>query len=349
MQRESGRKRHENSKFVLNPVLQRIAKNVRIWYDIVVGQKARGLRRTMRRGRKEHIMAETYTVRKKGSAGKIAGFAVAAAAALVVLLSATASVPAGHTGVIVTLGKVSEKTLSEGFHFKVPFVQEVINVSNQIQVYEIEAPAVSRDLQTVSSTIAVNYRIQSAKSANIYQNIGNDYQAVVLTPAVQESVKSITARYTAEELITERTAVGEQIKDQLSSKVEEYGVQVEKFNIVNFDFSSEFNAAIEQKQVAEQNLLKTRTEQEQAKVIANTEAEKKVIAANAEAEAILAKAKAQADANQLLNDSLTGLVLQNKMLEKWDGQVPKVSGSDSSLLLDIGDAVKAASGSQSTD
>lgn len=291
-------------------------------------------------------MAETYTLRKKGAAGKVAAGIAAAAAALVILLSATATVPAGHTGVIVTLGKVSEKTLSEGFHFKVPFIQDVINVSNQIQVYEIEAPAVSRDLQTVSSTIAVNYRIQSAKSANIYQNIGSDYQAVVLTPAVQESVKSITARYTAEELITERTAVGEQIKDQLSSKVEEYGVQVEKFNIVNFDFSSEFNAAIEQKQVAEQNLLKTRTEQEQAKVIANTEAEKKVIAAKAEAEAILAKAQAQADANQLLNDSLTGLVLQNKMLEKWDGQVPKVSGSDSSLLLDLSDAVKGASAGQ---
>ena len=284
-------------------------------------------------------VTETYTVKRKGAMGKIITSVIVAIIILIVAVSGTAIVPAGHTGVVVTLGKVSEGTLSEGFHVKAPFVQDVVNVSNQIKVYEIDAPAVSRDLQTVSSTIAVNYRIQSAKSAEIYRKIGSDYQAVVLTPAVQESVKSVTARYTAEELITERSSVGEQIKDLLSSKVEEYGVQIEKFNIVNFDFSAEFNAAIEQKQVAEQNLLKTKTEQEQAKVIAQTEAEKKVIAAKAEAEAILAQAKAQADANELLNNSLTGLVLENKMLEKWDGQLPKVNGSDSSLLLNLDDAI----------
>lgn len=285
---------------------------------------------------------ETYTVKKKGAAGKIAGAVIGLTAGIVLLATATASVPAGHTGVIVTLGKVSDRTLAEGFHFKAPFVQEVVDVSNQIQVFEGDATAVSKDLQTVNSVIAVNYRIASAESAHIYRNIGNDYEAVVLTPAVQESVKSVTAKYTAEQLITERTAVGEQIKETLSNKVSEYGIQIEKFNIVNFDFSAEFNAAIEQKQVAEQNLLKTKTEQEQAIVIAEAEAKKKVIAAEAEADATLKKAQAQADANDLLNKSLTDLVLQNKMLEKWDGAVPKVSGSDSSLLLDITGSTGAA-------
>ena len=281
---------------------------------------------------------ETYTVKKKSPIGKIIGGVVAAFGAVIVLSAASAVVPAGHTGVVVTLGKVSANTLGEGFHLKVPFVQDVVNVSNQIQVYEIDAPAVSRDLQTVSTVIAVNYRIQPAESANIYRNVGKNYEPVILTPAVQESVKSVTARYNAEELITERSAVGELIKDQLNSKVIEYGVQVEKFNIVNFDFSAEFNAAIEQKQVAEQELLKAKTQQEQAILIAKAEAEKKVIAAKAEAEATLAKAQAQADANELLNNSLTALILQNKMLEKWDGVLPKVQGSESSsLLLDIGD------------
>lgn len=288
---------------------------------------------------------ETFNGKHRSAAGRIAAAAVAVMFALILLIAATTSVPAGHTGVIVTLGKVSEQTLGEGFHFKAPFVQEIVPVSNQIQVYEVEAPAVSKDLQTVSSVIAVNYRIQSAESANIYRNIGKDYQAVVLTPAVQESVKSVTARYTAEQLITERSAVGEQIKEQLQGKVGEYGVLIEKFNIVNFDFSSEFNAAIEQKQVAEQNLLKTKTEQEQAIVIADAEAKKKVIAAQAEADAILKKAEAQAEANDLLNNSLTALVLQNKMLEKWDGAVPKVNGGDSSLLLNVDDVIAAQSNS----
>ena len=282
--------------------------------------------------------------------GKIIGAGCAAFAAIILIASAAAVVPAGHTGVVVTLGKVSESTMSEGFHLKIPFVQSVETVSNQIQVYEVDAPAVSKDLQTVSSTIAVNYRVQSAASAEIYRNIGSDYQAVVLMPAVQESVKSVTARYTAEQLITERSAVGEEIKENLASKVGEYGLLIEKFNIVNFDFSAEFNAAIEQKQVAEQNLLKTQTEQEQAIVIAEAEAKKKIIAAEAEAEAIMAQAQAQADANQLLNDSLTELVLQNKMLEQWDGQLPMVNGSDSSLLLglDVNEVAKKTETSTST-
>ncbi len=263
-------------------------------------------------------------------------------AALVVVLSAATTVPAGHTGVVVTMGKVNAATLSEGFHFKVPFVQEVVPVSNQIQVYEIDATAVSHDLQTVNSTIAVNYSILSTESANIYRNIGTNYEAVVLTPAVQESVKSVTAKYSAEELITDRGSVGEQIKEILSSKVSEYGIVIDKFNIVNFDFSAEFNAAIEQKQVAEQNLLKTKTEQEQAVVIAETEAKKKRIAANAEADATLKKAQAEADANKLINDSLTPLILEDKMLDRWDGVLPKVNGSDTSLLLNVDDVTSAA-------
>ena len=220
-------------------------------------------------------------------------FAAAAIAAIILAASSFTIVPAGNTGVILTLGKVAETSFSEGFHVKAPFVQQVESMSNKIQVYETPASAVSKDLQTVSSTIAVNYRLVSDKSADMYKNVGIDYQTVLITPVVQECMKSATAKYTAEQLITERAAVGDEVKSDLDRKLNGYGIYIEKFNIVNFDFSAEFNTAIEAKQVAEQNLLKTKTEQEQAKVIAKTEAEKKVIAANAEAEAILAEAQAQ--------------------------------------------------------
>ena len=167
--------------------------------------------------------------------------------------------PAGNTGVVLTLGKVSETVLQEGFHIKAPFIQSVEVMSNKIQVYETGATAVSKDLQSVSSNIAVNYKIGYESSANIFQKIGRDYQSIILMPAVQESMKSVTARYTAEQLITERAIVGEEIKSTLENKVSEYGIIIEKFNIVNFDFSAEFNQAIEAKQVAEQNLIKTKT------------------------------------------------------------------------------------------
>ena len=262
-------------------------------------------------------------------------FAAAAIAAIILAASSFTIVPAGNTGVILTLGKVAETSFSEGFHVKAPFVQQVESMSNKIQVYETPASAVSKDLQTVSSTIAVNYRLVSDKSADMYKNVGIDYQTVLITPVVQECMKSATAKYTAEQLITERAAVGDEVKSDLDRKLNGYGIYIEKFNIVNFDFSAEFNTAIEAKQVAEQNLLKTKTEQEQAKVIAKTEAEKKVIAANAEAEAILAEAQAQADANKLLEESLSNKVIAYEQIQKWNGVMPKVTGNNGGLLIDV--------------
>lgn len=282
---------------------------------------------------KEQTYVNMKEVNKKS--GKIAGGIIAAVAAVLLVSSSVAIVPAGHTGVVLTLGKVSNSSYQEGFHLKAPFVQSVEMMSNKIQVYEANATAVSKDLQSVVSNIAVNYKISSDQSAKIYQTIGRDYESIILMPAVQESMKSVTAKYTAEELITERAVVGEEIKTTLEQKVKDYGIIIEKFNIVNFDFSSEFNAAIEAKQVAEQNLLKTKTEQQQAIVIAEAEAKKKTIAAEAAAQATLTEANAQAEANRLLNESLTDLVIKNEQISKWNGELPKVV-SDASALFDIG-------------
>lgn len=275
---------------------------------------------------------------KKGT-GKIVGIVVAAIVVIILILSSLAIVPAGSTGVIVTFGKVSDSALNEGLHMKVPFAQELVVVSNKIQVYEADASAVSKDLQTVNSKIAVNFRVKTDSSASIYKNIGSDYQTVILMPAVQESMKSVSAKYTAEQLITERNKVGDEIKAQLESKVSDYGIQIEKFNIVNFDFSAEFNNAIEAKQVAEQNLLKTKTEQEEAIVVAEADAKKKVIAAEAEADAIKKKADAQADANKELAKSLNENLIKYQAVEKWDGVMPKVASSGNPLVaLDLDDS-----------
>ena len=265
-------------------------------------------------------------------------------AAILVAANSFTIVPAGHTGVVLTLGEVSGTPLPEGFHVKAPFVQSVEKMSNKIQVYQSDASAVSRDLQTVKSTIAVNYRLVSDLTPKMYKDTGTEYETILMMPVVQECMKSATAKYNAEQLITEREAVSNEVKASLDEKLNGYGIYIEKFNIVNFDFSKEFNEAIEAKQVAEQNLLKTKTEQEQAKVIANTEAEKKVIAANAEAEATLTKAKAQADANKLLEQSLSDRVIAYEQIQKWDGILPKVTGSEGGLLIDVdlGDTASAA-------
>ena len=250
--------------------------------------------------------------------GKIVGICAAAVAAIIVVVSSVSIVPAGCTGVVTTFGKVSDTALNEGLHLKVPFAQRVTTVSNKIQVYQADADAVSKDLQTVNSTIAVNFRIKSASSASIFKNIGSDYENVILMPTVQECMKSVCAKYTAEQLITDRAQVGEEIKAQLVSKVDEYGIEIEA------------------KQVAEQNLLKTKTEQEQAIVVAEAEAKKKVIAADAEATSIKTKAEAQAEANKTISESLSNELIKYQTIDKWDGVLPKVANDANPLIsLDL--------------
>lgn len=272
---------------------------------------------------------------KSPRAKKIVIAVVCVLAAICLLCSCFTVVPTGSSGVIMTLGKVSDKPLSEGLHLKAPVVQKVEIVSNKIQVQEVDADSVSKDLQAVQSTIAVNFKVANNYSCSIYQNIGPDYKEIVFLPAVQESVKSVSAKYTAEQLISMRPQVGEEIKNTLEEKVKEYGIMVEKFNIVDFQFSDEFNSAIEAKQVAEQNLIKTKTEQEQQLVIAKTEAEKKKLTAEAEAEAIRIKAEAQAEANDTINASLTSQLIEYEKIDKWDGELPLSTGG--SAILNVND------------
>ena len=133
--------------------------------------------------------------------------AVAVIAVLVVLASSFTVVSAGHTGVVVTLGKVNDRVLQEGLHLKVPFVQTVVRIDNRIVKLEVDTEAFSKDLQTVSTTLAINYRVDTAKSYSIYKNIGANYESVLVTPAVNEVLKAITAQYTAEESVTNRTLI----------------------------------------------------------------------------------------------------------------------------------------------
>ncbi len=278
-------------------------------------------------------------VRTVGADGKPIGrkFIVVIALAVVALILISASVtivPTGHTGVVVTLGKVSGNVLSEGFHLKVPFVQNIVKMDNRIQKSDIEgAESVSKDLQAITSTVAVNYKISNNSSADIYKTIGNDYETIMLLPAVNESLKAVISRYTAEELVTLRSQVALEIQETLTEKMDPYGIIIEKFNIVNFSFSEEFAKAIEAKEVAAQNLLRAKTEQEQVLVEANAQAEKQVIAAEAEAKAILAKAEAQAKANETLSKSLNENVIKYYTVDKWDGEMPMATGGNA--LIDF--------------
>ena len=243
---------------------------------------------------------------------------------IVIGANSFAIVDAGHTGVVVTMGKVNEGTLQEGLHVKVPFIQQVVIIDNRIRKLEVNTEAFSKDLQSVNTTLAINYRVDTAKSDSIYKNIGADYESVLVTPAVNEVLKAITATYTAEESVTNRQLISDGLVTGLNEKLNDIGLYITDVNIIDFDFSEAFITAIEEKQVAQQQLLK-----------AETEKKTKITNAQAEAEAIKIKAQAEAEANTTISKSLTQQVIENKKIEKWDGVMPKVTGG-SGTFVDIG-------------
>lgn len=266
------------------------------------------------------------------SVGKVIGAVAILVIVLVVLGGSIVVVQTGESGVVLTFGKASPVVMDQGIHLKIPFVQKIVTINNRIVKTEVTTEAFSKDLQTVSSVIAVNYHINKSSSSTIYTEVGMGYEDVLITPAINEVLKAVTAQYTAQELVGNRVDVSVQLDDSLNAKLNDYGIYIDDLNIINWDFSEEYIAAIEAKQVAEQNLIKTRTEQEQALVIANTEAQKQVIAAQAEADKIKLLATANAESNRIITESLTDMLIRYETVQKWDGALPRVTGADGSLI-----------------
>ena len=288
------------------------------------------------------LLPDRETRKKKGvymfrdkagnvAVGKIIALITVLVVVLVVLGGSIVVVEAGRTGVVLTFGKVSPVVMQEGIHLKMPFAQNVVTINNRIVKTEVTTEAFSKDLQTVSSVIAVNYHVNKSSSAEIYKQVGLGYEDVLVMPAINEVLKAVTANYTAQQLVSQRNDVSVLLDESLNAKLNEYGIVIDDLNIINWDFSEEYISAIEAKQVAEQNLIKTRTEQEQALVIANTEAQKQVIAAQAEADKIKILADATASSNQTIALSLSDILIRYELLQKWNGELPKVTGGASTF------------------
>jgi regulator of protease activity HflC (stomatin/prohibitin superfamily) len=243
---------------------------------------------------------------------------------LVLLIGSFTVVGAGQRGVVLTLGKVSENVWSEGLHFKIPFIQSVQVLDVKTQVEGVDATAASRDLQNVSAKVALNYHLDAERVDKLWQSLGANYKERVIDPAIQESVKAVTAQYTAEELITKRPLVKDDIKKSLTERLQKEFIIVDEFSIVNFDFSQSFNQAIEAKVTAEQNALAAKNKLEQVKY----EKEQRIAEAQGEAEAI--RIQAQAIQNQ------GGAEYVNlKAIEKWNGILPTQLLSNTVPFIEI--------------
>jgi regulator of protease activity HflC (stomatin/prohibitin superfamily) len=238
---------------------------------------------------------------------------IAVAIVLFMLLASSFQVVgAGERGVLFSkISGVKDIQLGEGLHWKLPFFEEIVTIDVKVQKSQTDARAASKDLQNVSSTIAVNFHIDPSRAHKVYQEIGLSFKERVIDPAVQEAVKSVAAHFTAEELITRRAEVKEEIKASLTERLKQFNIFVDEFSIVNFDFSPEFNSAIEAKQTAEQSALKAKRDLDRIKI---------------EAEQRITQARAEAEAQRLQRDTLTPIMLQLRAIDKWDGKLPQVSG-----------------------
>ncbi|MDX9971258.1 MAG: prohibitin family protein [Candidatus Gracilibacteria bacterium] len=229
------------------------------------------------------------------------------------LFSGFGIVPAGYRGVHLRFSAVTGKIFNEGLYFKIPFIEDVKLMSIKIVKMSATSDAASSDLQTVASTIAVNYHLEPSRTAYVYQNIGRDYESSLIAPAIQEIIKATSATFTAEQLITKRTEVREAMKKALETKLSRHGVIIDEFNIENFQFSESFNVAVEAKVSAEQQALAAKNKLEQIKF----EAQQKIESAKGSAEAIRIESEALFE---------NPAVLQLRAIEKWDGVLPKVTG-----------------------
>ena len=232
----------------------------------------------------------------------------------ILFLCSFTTVKSGEVGLKTRFGKIVDTSLTEGVNWKIPFLEKIVKVNIKVQKTEISIESSTKDMQTVNTTIVVNYRVDGSKASNLYKTVGNKYEEIVLQPAIKESIKSAIAQYNAEEITTNRTTVSESCLNAIQTKVEKYGIIIEDFNLTDFSFSEEYSKAIEEKQVAEQNLEK-----------AKLEAEKKIT-----------EAQAEADANALKQQTITDQILKEKFIEKWDGKLPETyAGNDITTLFGL--------------
>ncbi|MBI2958017.1 MAG: prohibitin family protein [Chloroflexi bacterium] len=275
------------------------------------------------------------------------GVAGIALGVLLVVVSFTAgsftTIPAGQRGVVIRFGAVTGSTLGEGLKTKMPFVDSVVKMSVQTQKYEAASTAASRDLQDVKTGIALNWRLDPGAAAEVYKTLGLEYINRIAAPAIQETIKQITARYNAEDLILKREEVKGAITESLSTRLLQRGIITETVSITDFQFSTTFIAAIEAKVAAEQSVLEARNKLERVKVEAQQreaeakgEASARIAKAEGEAEYIRVVTDAQVAANNAIAASLTPNVLQYILLDRLGDDIKVMiipSGQGLSLVV----------------
>ena len=231
------------------------------------------------------------------------------------------TVPTGYVGVKTRFGKAQEGHVEEGLNIQLPYIERIIRIDCRTKKIEATSEASTKDLQTVSASIAVNYNVNRETATKLYREVGTEYENIVVTPAILESIKATMAQYTAEELVTKRSEVSNEIQDHLIEKIEDKGFTVTEFNITNIDFSAEYDEAVEAKAVKQQEVVAARAELEKQQI----QNEKEISIAEKNAR-VMELQNSQITENTL---RLKKLEVMQDFIEKWNGILPSTMLSES--------------------
>ena len=289
------------------------------------------------------------------SVAKTTAFIAACMLVLFTLVSCISSVPTGYTGILTTFGKVEDKTMSAGVHFIAPW-QRIVKLDNRTQKVDIQSQAFSADIQQVDLSMSVNFCIDQSTAHNLYKTVGKQYYDTVLYPRILENTKSVFAKYTAEDLVSNRQSLSGEIQKLLAVDAAAYGITIVNFSVEDIDFTDAFTNAVEAKQVVAQEKLTAETNQAKLTMEQEQIAKRRIIDANAaaeeakiQAEADLEVTKIQADAaeyaglkeaakNKAISEWLTTELLSYYYVQQWDGKLPTyMLGDGMNVLFSTGD------------
>lgn len=275
---------------------------------------------------------------------EIRGFGVIALVVALVMIgiSCFSSVPTGYTGILTTFGRVENETMEAGFHLKAPW-QSIVKMNNQEQRKSFTLEAFSSDIQQVNVSGSINYNIDKTTAMTLYREVGTAYADTLIIPRLYENTKAVFSHYKAEELISNRDALSDEIRDMMIADMKGYGVNVLSISIEDVDFTDAFTTAVEAKQVASQNKLKAETEQEQQTMEARAAAERRQIEAEAQAEVerinadaeayrIKTQSEAEAEANKKIAESLSEQLIEYNYANSWNGQLPSTFVGDGDAI-----------------
>lgn len=279
-------------------------------------------------------MTQDEAMEIAGKAKKYVKYGLGALVAIILFMGSFSTVGPGERGVMITMGKTGEEVLGEGPHLKLPFVSSIKTMSIRVKKSQDTTDAATKDMQKVQAVIAINWTINPDSVGKMLRDVGTEesIEQNIIAPAVAEVLKASTSKMTAEEVLTKRMELKHSIDDALIARLGAYGLIVRDISLVDLDFTKEFNHAVEQKQIAEQQA-------KQASYIAEKATQDSIAAVNTakgEADSLLLNATAQAKAQNLLRMSLTKDVLALEYLKKWNGVLPTVmTGNGGGLMMNI--------------